>query len=1118
MSADNRPALPLLPDLQDQADACLTKENGLERTALQPAELALGMLPFSSEPPEGASMHAWAQKVLDGLSTHDTRITGTWRGMLAFVLLADVLPEPLKLRASMLPAFSTAVGNAALRLLPESFVWKDAFLLTAGYQLGEAAVGLCSGRWCFLPAADQRELSAMLPESVIWYDRKKGEFLDPCEMLDDSAAAVLLNRLQLIQSAAELNEAASAVITEFIDDCKKALSFSAKSLNEGIAAETAYQLRLTAILGMNAKAGFTAVSSQRYSYRPSEGNVLLKSLHLDEPTLPSPSPRTIWSWRGIPFARVDRSIGVTAIGGDRAKPVLKQIEKELGMLRTQLPEWLHQTGEAFSSFLESHPSLCEKSKALLQKWADQYHKEYDDADISGTGSLELIWPWEPDSDAARLILQAGLDDESVQAAIQPFSDRLAVIPDCPEDAIGDTLLRPHCVIWCDAPVRAMALPPVSEKLAILQSRAYGSSGQTGKAARFLPESLMFRQTVTDQNENGILCAFSLQGNREVRFLRFYSESEILTVNPEDLPEISIWPCMTFRENAWKAYHVLQSASAAVSASVFAAGKPLSQGSLHGAWGMRTDRFPDMLVLYAEDTQIAMLPNHAPVLTNDAQEHAAAAIDLGDSSTAVALRIGSSLLPMSGPILQKTLLHGEKPGGLPIIQADAIYRTALSAAGADCNQPVPILDVCIPQEGSVPEILLCGLKWGSDADREKLLLAYLEQIMLVASLTALTHGASDICWRIAYPDSMAASARRTYLNIASAAARETARLTGLFNPAGEAPVSGMTEALAEICFFRNSQESGFRGGLLTLDLGAASAESALWLRSMKSPVSLISTADGLRTRLMESLCSQPEEWRSDLSALEDSGALDAWTDLILSTPKAGCDPSCYAAFGYRLDSCLIQYGLPLMRYLNMAYFAGRCTLPMALLLYHACSAFFLCGLTLEQAYQNSTQNDLLPTVLPFVLSGRGSLTIAAMEAPLQNRIGQFMRLPLSSMHPVQSIQMIFSSAPKMETAFGLLSADAFADTFPEDPRRAVLKTRTPGQPEFLAEQFLWLFHVSFPMAAEKLFPGLFTEKGLPDPACAPAIAALVQSAFSKPAASVQATWSVLLSSLLRDLPR
>ena len=113
MSADNRPALPLLPDLQDQADACLPKENGLERTALQPAELALGMLSFSSEPPEGASMHAWAQKVLNGLSTHDTRITGTWRGMLAFVLLADVLPEPLKLRASMLPAFSTAVGNAA---------------------------------------------------------------------------------------------------------------------------------------------------------------------------------------------------------------------------------------------------------------------------------------------------------------------------------------------------------------------------------------------------------------------------------------------------------------------------------------------------------------------------------------------------------------------------------------------------------------------------------------------------------------------------------------------------------------------------------------------------------------------------------------------------------------------------------------------------------------------------------------------------------------------------------------------------------------------------------------------------------------------------------------------
>ena len=157
---------------------------------------------------------------------------------------------------------------------------------------------------------------------------------------------------------------------------------------------------------------------------------------------------------------------------------------------------------------------------------------------------------------------------------------------------------------------------------------------------------------------------------------------------------------------------------------------------------------------------------------------------------------------------------------------------------------------------------------------------------------------------------------------------------------------------------------------------------------------------------------------------------------------------------------------------------NCTLQMtssgmpsrlgALTLLYLSYLLMLSGLVLLQLAADPSKNDFLPEQMTLCLSGRGSLLMESMPAPLKNSLWHF--LSMFRNRRVISLSLLFSAEKKMEIPVGLSMLQEVYRTLP--PASAV-PASIAVRPAALLPEFLVRFRRQFPASAETLFPGFFT---------------------------------------------
>ena len=129
---------------------------------------------------------------------------------------------------------------------------------------------------------------------------------------------------------------------------------------------------------------------------------------------------------------------------------------------------------------------------------------------------------------------------------------------------------------------------------------------------------------------------------------------------------------------------------------------------------------------------------------------------------------------------------------------------------------------------------------------------------------------------------------------------------------------------------------------------------------------------------------------------------------------------------------------------------------------------LSGLVLLQLAVDPSRNDVLPEQMTLCISGRGASLLEALPPPLKTSLWHF--LSMFRNKRVASLSLLFSAEKKMEIPVGLSLLQEVYRTLP--PASAVPASIAVRPAELLPE-FLLRFRREFPMSAEMLFPGFFT---------------------------------------------
>ncbi|MGN0745829.1 MAG: hypothetical protein ACI4ML_04060, partial [Aristaeellaceae bacterium] len=90
--------------------------------------------------------------------------------------------------------------------------------------------------------------------------------------------------------------------------------------------------------------------------------------------------------------------------------------------------------------------------------------------------------------------------------------------------------------------------------------------------------------------------------------------------------------------------------------------------------------------------------------------------------------------------------------------------------------------------------------------------------------------------------------------------------------------------------------------------------------------------------------------------------------------------------------------------------------------------------------------------------------------------RFARLGMSPDNAVRQLHLAAPAAPKMEVALGLARATEGLQTRAEDAPPLMDDPLPADSPLLLLRRFLAAFAAEFPLAAEKLYPGLMDQQG------------------------------------------
>ena len=922
-----------------------------------------------------------------------------------------------------------------------------------------------------------RRHAELIPSFVTWFDRETLRFQDPVPFLGESDRLLLSERIDtLLRQPGRLSQKSglSALLQDFLS------ALRAEPAVPEITSD--FSTRLKAAFGLRLLPAFQdSLHRVVTGYERFLSDDPVASALTDLPDFPASvcpvEEETLYTWRDVPIAREHSRLLLEAIAVPEEKGVLSMLREDSKLLFSASDDYRDTLVRELSQLLERRPdALPERRRAVLELMEEA------GAPMESAFS-ELSWPWDPLSPSVRTILRECLGESLSQAVTQPFSDRLMVFPARGGELIGDTLLSQMCAVLPLATLSEGAdsstlrpdavLPPLSPSFS-----AVLCGSEEGKTLLH-PGFLTFER----KNSGAIQVTVALEGNFSLRLTRLYETEEQILFYAQDLPTLAVWPSAPFLPEDWHAFFLYAHLPASCRVSVIdAAGRPADPLAGDGPrFVSRLSAFPVCFRFHQGDLSLGALPNLLPTPRITRDRAVTACVDFGSVGTSVIFSSGRDRYPLHGPTMVRVLLNHSAASPellrrefLPAVPVSALlptvsrlFRNVPGEAPAPFEDGIILMPADLEDVLTVPrDALYTCLKWEQEKGRSGTLC--LHQLMLMTALQARSDGARTLSWRFAIPDGMAKEGRERLMNLFQSLAEEVARESGFPRPEKGFPAVFASESAALGAYFRLCSPEETRGGFMALDIGACTADIALFLRGREQAVSAVQIPLGIHYLLLPELLRQPDLLSRELGVMEDPGLRADLSRLTEIFRAAATDTASLRHSRLALDLFIADRLPALLPFFLQHPATGAPTRLGSLLLLYFSFLMTLSALMLLRLSSDPNQNDLLPERMWLCLSGRGSSLMEMM--PDQIKTGFWHFLTMFRNQRVTSLSLLFSAEKKMEIPVGLSVLQELSQGVP--PASSV-PTAIAVRPEALLPEFLLRFRQGFAPCADQLFPGFFT---------------------------------------------
>ena len=927
----------------------------------------------------------------------------------------------------------------------------------------------------------------LIPAFCFWLDRDSLSFRDPCLWLSDGDRAVLTE--QLTRLRVSLTESRSLALMNFLADFHQDIMQAPRRLSDTEADSLPERLRV--VCGLSRlpvwKKDLHRVSSFYEAGR--QGDPVCAALAgADSFEAASCKVRedVTYTFRNIPIAREHPLRLLESTHAPEEAHYLSSLNTECDILRRSSDDYHEALSEGLKSLLlrfpGADPEAVSRAEALLKEAEEPVTDQV----------TELTWPWDTVSASVQTILSECLGPTLAAAALHPFAERLALFPARGGEILGDRMLSACCLIRrqaaeaagagdeaagssrTDSPETAdvrgdAALPPLDHGFAEAVCR--DPRGQSLLGPGFLS---------MEPAGEGIRVTLTLEGAFTLKLVRVYQPAETLSFYAHDLPTLALWPSLPFPREQWHAYFSYAHCPEEFRVTAVTG----SQTEILSGSGARltahTDEYPLCYLIHYGDDSLGAVPNLLPPPEIPEGRSLTVCLDFGAAGLSLVLTDGSARWPMQGPVTVRTLLRSPAASEallwrefLPAVPVTGLLPAALRIFRNDvAEEDLPLRDSAIFMSSSLRDVveipsdaLYTDLKWTGEKGRGTALC--LHQAMLMAALQARCAGAVSLSWRASLPGEMAPEGRSRLAETLQALAGRVSLESGLPLPEKRPPVAFASESAALGAYFRFCAPEETRGGFLTLDLGADTADLSLFLRGREEAVRSVQLPLGIHHMLLPDLLRDPGMLREDFGYLDRPDFQRDLSDLQALLERARRDPAALRHARYGLDAFLADH-LPLLAAsLRERRAAGSPGRSGSLILLHTAFLMMLSGLLLLQMAGDTQRNDDLPSQIALFLAGRGSLVPEAFSPEAKSSLWRI--LSMFRNPRVSDLRLIFSGEKKMELSVGLSLLDRPTAAL---PKPAAVPAAVAVRPEELMPEFLLRFRREYPEEAALLFPGVF----------------------------------------------
>lgn len=967
--------------------------------------------------------------------------------------------------------------------------------------------------------------SDAFPAFLMWLDRENLRFEDPCPYLSEGDRYMLVQQLTRLRS--ELKSAKSHAFTGFLSAWHNEITQAPGPAEQ----DELLPVRLRAACGLFRlpawKADLKRVSTfYEADLQDDPVCAALTAMTAFPPPVCKQREEVTYTFRGTPIARENASRLLESPNSPDERYLLSLLEKECAVLLHSSDDYHETLSAGVRDLLDRFPTAdlsaretaeailrearepipgdateltwpwdtvsasvltvmteclgSDLAQAALQPFSDQLllfparggevigdhllssccqiQREKPKADpdaFSGTDSVSLKEEWTGVAANMESSYSASMEEASVPSPSANPGDEGAPLSPASEAA--------------PAVVPDAVLPPLSPGFARAICRL--PRGQSLVHSRFLsfqPEGA------------GIRVILTLEGAFTLKLVRVYGPEDQLPLYSHDLPSLAVWPSMPFPPDQWHAYFSWAHGDGDFHFTVLTQEEELELEGPAPRFALKTEGYPLCFLLSRGGQSVGALPNLLPVPEVPFGPVWTASLDFGAAASSLVLSDGASRFPLQGPVRMRTLLRS--PASiedllwkefLPGVPVSALLPGALRIFRHEpADGDLPFRDAVIFMSSSLgdvldvsPQALYTDLKWNGEKGRATRL--YLHQIMLMVALEARCGGASGLCWKAAVPDEMAPEGRERLAMALRSLAEDVSRESGLPLPEKQPPVAFASESTALGTYFRFCDPEETRGGFMTLDLGADTADLSLFLRGRDQAERACQLPLGVHYMLLPSLLARPAALTEDFGFVPDGILQRDLSRLQSLLERASRDPASLRQARYGLDALIADHFPLLLQALTMRREQGAPGLTGSLLLLYFSFLMMLSGLNLLQISVDSQRNDFLPESMTLFLSGRGSALVESLSIPSKTSLWKM--LTMFRNPRVSSLRLLFSTEKKMEIPVGLdLMRDATA-ALPRPPR---VPAAIALRPEELMPEFLLRFRREFPAEAALLFPGMY----------------------------------------------